>query len=808
MLPCNLTPFVFGAKVCSRRPPAPEMTVIVRGTFGLRPGEPLALLAGLNDQGALGAEELAEDDDERQGECFYGGDFADYKQNAELLLRGSCHAPGGKPVTECPVLFRVGSWSKMLRVIGPRVWTEKLLGASISEPAPFVTMPLSYRNAFGGPGYAKNPVGKGYKTAELPTVEQAGDILRARSDRPDPASFGPLSPAWPARAGKLGKAYGGDYRKTRAPYYAEDFDWSYFQAAPADQQLQGYLHGDEELTFQNLHPAVQVYRSRLPGLRIRAFVNDVDGRFRELSMVLDTLHADLDREQVRLTWRGVTAVREDDLADVKTLLVAQEKLGDERLPEAHYRRLLADFERDPVGLEKRFPSGVGELLDRWDKQRAGEPVPPVAGAASLDPVSRALADRLGNFDADNQAKLAAAIEEGTAGLGPHVDVEAELQKAMAASADTPPLARPLEPGALPDLGLRRKMREILAQVAELKKALEGKEVPASAREQMAAMERVPFDPRWQKLDPEYTPPEGPISTDAPGPGRDLSEQDLSGRDLRGLDLTGARLDEAILTGADLRGARLRGASLRRAILWKADLTGADLAGADLRRANAASVRAAGASFQGAMLDRACFELADLSGANLREARGEYVSFAAADLQGAQGQRAALARSSFSGAKIARADLSAASLVSCWFEGSRGAVILEGADLSRASFSGADLRGAMLVELRADDASFLRATLDGADLSYATLRRALLDDLSAVEASFFGANLRECRLYRARLDRASFVRANLFGANLSRASAEGTRFNEASLYAAILSGLRRAGADFSGANLKRSTEERA
>src|SRR5262249_12454151 len=149
-----------------------------------------------------------------------------------------------------------------------------------------------------------NPVGKGFHTPELPNIEHAGELLRSRSDSPMPAGFGPLSPHRPDRRAKVGENYGTSYRKKRAPYYADDFDWSYFNAAPPDQQVP-YLRGDEELVFQNLHPAVEVFRSRLPGLRIRAFANDLEGRFREVPMNLDTLLADLDEGALYLVWRGL-----------------------------------------------------------------------------------------------------------------------------------------------------------------------------------------------------------------------------------------------------------------------------------------------------------------------------------------------------------------------------------------------------------------------------------------------------------------------------------------------------------------------
>src|SRR5262249_9198174 len=158
---------------------------------------------------------------------------------------------------------------------------------------PFTEMPLTWANAFGGPGFARNPAGKGHGTIELPTIEDPSRLIQRRGDQPEPAGFGPLNPAWPQRAGKVGREYGKSYRDKRAPYYAEDFDWSYFSAAPADQQLPGYLRGDEELTFVHLHRDATTFSARLPGLRVRAFVKDVEARFREVRLSLDTLFADL-----------------------------------------------------------------------------------------------------------------------------------------------------------------------------------------------------------------------------------------------------------------------------------------------------------------------------------------------------------------------------------------------------------------------------------------------------------------------------------------------------------------------------------
>src|SRR5690349_10086986 len=123
----NSTPFPFSFRVTSRRPPQPEMTAIVRGTFKIRDKAPLAIPEGPPvilqiEQGPLTSDVFQKDDDEGLGACLYPSDFADFKPNAEVMLRGTCYTPNGIPLAECPVRFAVGGWSKILRVIGPQVW--------------------------------------------------------------------------------------------------------------------------------------------------------------------------------------------------------------------------------------------------------------------------------------------------------------------------------------------------------------------------------------------------------------------------------------------------------------------------------------------------------------------------------------------------------------------------------------------------------------------------------------------------------------------------------------------------------------
>ncbi len=808
MLTKNLTPFLVGTKLTSRRPPQPEMSVVIRATYTIGPGGALTVVEQATDQRFLSGETFAENDEERTGEILFPSDFADFKLNAEVLLKGHCHAAGGVPLTECLVRFAVGAWSKTLRVVGRRAWSDKLPGAVPSAPLGFTKMPLTWANAFGGPGFDANPSGKGLAD-ELPNVEYPDAPVKSRGDRPAPAGFGPVSALWPARGQKLGKEYGRAWQDKRAPFYAEDLDWKHFHAAPADQQLPGYLRGDEELLFQNLHPTEPTRRARLPGARVRVFVHDSAGRLREIPMSLDTLLADLDRDVLELTFRGVVEVREHDFEDVRTMLVASEELGAKPLPEAHYRDILLAFEKDPVGLAAAMPPGFDEVIARAEAERRGEP-PPLR--PDLDPISAKIDQKLGAFGADIVADIGRSIADAREKAKGHRDIEPDLARAAQSFDDTPPPVGIRKPGVLPPLGLRRSMRGILEEVERVKKGMSDQDIPADERAKIdakiAELEAVPHDPRWQKLDPAYRPPTGPLSTDEPGPGRDLSEQDLTGRDLRGLDLRGANLEGAILTRADLSGADLSGANLRDAVLFKTNLEGARLVSADLRRANLARVRAKNADFSRASLETAFFEDGDLEGATLAFASSQYAIFNRTNLAGARAERADFEHADFTEASIEGASFERASLVSALFARVRGRKArLTGARLTGASFQDAHLVLASLADASGEKVLLEGANLEDADLSHVDLPGAHFTRVSAAHASFVRANLPGARFYKAKLENVDATQANFFEADFSRALVSRMKFVKANLYETNFTATQGKDADFNGANLKRSTLER-
>lgn len=824
----NLTPFPFGTKVTSRRPPRPELVVVVRATYLIAPGQPLALPEGpgLVAQGPLSAERYRDEDEERAGECLYPGDFADWKARAEVMLRGTCHTPRGEPLGECPVRFEVGRWSKILRVVGRRFWSDDREGAAMSAPAPFTKMPLGHAQAFGGPGYARNPVGKGVGGQELPNVEHAGAVIRSRRDDPGPAGFGPVNPSWPARQAKLGRAYDARWRRERWPYYAEDLDWSYFQAAPEDQRLDGYLRGDEALLFQNLHPSAPVLEARLPGLRVRTFLKDARRRFREVPMSLDTLFADLDEGKLYLTWRGLDAIEADDMKDVETALIASERLDEAPLPEGHYRGLLEAFEADPLELKDRAPPGMLDQLEemqRREKDRA-EGKLPAHDAPAPDPMTAALREQLDSLplpfagaremEQEVGRSVAMAMESAPPkvdrGGGPAVDIKAKIAEAAAGMKQSSGKARsqpaiPLRPGAPPPAWAARGLAKMLAEAEEARKQLAGQSLPREAAEAVkkglaeldAQLDKLRKEPFFKSILDRPAPQE-------PGPYKDLSGQDYEGRDLGGADLRGANLRDANLAGANLRGAKLSDAILDGAVLVEADLSGADLTGADLTLANCTGVKAPGAILRGATLTRTFFQKADLSGATLEGARGQHTFLPEANLEGAALRGAVLDEAYAQKANLAGADLSGATLTRCHFlEASAQKLDLSRATLTRTSFLRSDLREAIVIEAKGDRSVWMEAKLDGADFTRAALPDAVLLGASAARACFRRAILKGARWYRASLEQADFTESNLLGADFSKCRVAGARFTGANLYDAKFLKAAGEGCDFTGANLKRA-----
>jgi uncharacterized protein YjbI with pentapeptide repeats len=827
----NQTPFPLAPLPGRVHFPKHSLTLIVKGAFALTQG---AKVSPLEKQLFPTGDEFYPGDDERAGSCRYESDFAHFKPRADLLLAGACHSPGGRPVDACRVTFRVGPKQKTLMVFGDRTWEGSFLGRKLNPPAPFTSMPLCYERSFGGPGYKKNPVGRGYRKEEgddgqsvhpLPNVEDAAALIQAPGDRPEPAGFGPLGKQWEQRRSKLG-TFKGAWLKQRWPWFPEDFDPAYFNAAPADMQLEGYLRGDEALCFENLHPGHPRYEAQLPGLRVRCFLNRLTGsqaehfHFEEVRLHLDTLWVDMDAEKLVLVWRGVADVRSEEFEEVKHAFLISE-------PMTQPPKLLGECQTlfQKALAEKQTPF-VPEKPQ--EAEPAEEPPPPSAPALPADDAAaQAHIDAtLGahNVEASympfltpeakaQQARILKELEtSGESGLEATLDkAKTDMAKAVAQSGidlnNPPPLtaeAKAQMSRMLKDLGIEGEgdaeaaylqgmalIRETCIQMGLLP--------PEPPQERSAGVSPAsssgvpPLGTAQQPLQPppvdeaQPEPEPGPLSAQAVRERIDRKEslagEDLSGLDLSGLEMSGMDFSDAILAGTLFRNATLSKANLAGVSAPKADFSGARLKQAIFAAADLTGASLNGADLTGAQMPEAILEGAALEKALLNEVDATGAVFAEAQLTGASLQKAKLDRANFTRASLHQTNFAKASLVDATMSGAAGI---------RASFVEANLAGlraaragdfshASFRQASAPGATWKKATLKNADFSFSQLEDADFSSAQLDDAVFYAANAKFGHFTRASLRRAKLVQMNLFEGSLEKADLTGADLSGSNLY---------------------------
>ena len=298
------------------------------------------------------------------------------KPKGEVLVVGKCFTPEANPVPAYEVRLKMGPIDKTLYVFGDRLWKRKgRILKTISDPLPFTKMDVSYENAFGGPEYKKNPLGKGHapvksETGEtvhpLPNIEDPKDLIDSPKKKPDPTGFGPIDLTWPQRMEKAG-TYNQKWLENLFPGLPEDIDWSIFNAAPEDQHIEAFFEGNERFEIKGMHPEKPFIQASLPGFKSRCFINRriADGEeFKEINTNLDTVWLFPHAEKGIGVWRGVAEIQTDDAEDILHLLVAYERIHDTLRSFEHYREAL--FKR--LDEEK----GALYMLDEKDLIPPGE----------------------------------------------------------------------------------------------------------------------------------------------------------------------------------------------------------------------------------------------------------------------------------------------------------------------------------------------------------------------------------------------------------------------------------------------------
>jgi hypothetical protein len=257
-----------------------RITVVVKATFVMGAGGALVV--------------ATEPDPIREHDAFHDEnptrsladttDLVPYLRRGEVLFRGPGLGPPGSRVRARLAVMR-----------GSEVLIDKSLALAMPATG---RLPITYENAQGGPGQARNPVGR----AEAPILDPRAEAI--------PIGLGPLSRSWHARAHLVSAAQrqglqGAELRLD------DDMPWDYFHAAPPDQRIAGFFSGRETIVLERLgsHGTLEL---RLPGARAEARLVRAGAVPEPLPLVADMLRIDGDRGRVSLTWRGHAPVANDE----------------------------------------------------------------------------------------------------------------------------------------------------------------------------------------------------------------------------------------------------------------------------------------------------------------------------------------------------------------------------------------------------------------------------------------------------------------------------------------------------------------
>ena len=298
----SVGPFLTGSVVWRSAPDAWMLTVVAKGTFTLKPGK-LSLAA---EQQTVFTRECHWGADEARS-VHAPSDLVPFKRRVDVVLVGHAFAPRAVPTQSLVARLHVGEVDKAIEVHADRALTRE---GVIREGTSWASMPLLYERTAGGPG-TWNPVGvsleappDAYGQRLLPNLQPKAAAPVDPTQPFEPTSFGPIAAAWRVRHDKLRRrAEEWNEASFEDVPIGDDFDASYFQVAPMDQQLDA-LRDEEAIVLENLHAEHPRLATQLSGLQPKAFV-DVPGQTpRDLRLVADTLWIDTDRAICTVTWRG------------------------------------------------------------------------------------------------------------------------------------------------------------------------------------------------------------------------------------------------------------------------------------------------------------------------------------------------------------------------------------------------------------------------------------------------------------------------------------------------------------------------
>jgi len=262
----------------------------------------------------------------------FESDVITYKPKVDIVLLANAYTPDSE-IREFEVSLTINeSIEKKIMVFGDRKWKKS--GQNYEPPVEpeKIEHPIAliFENAFGGPDFDKNPVGKGTIVSEiapLPNLENPDNLIQNQDTKPNPWCFAWYGKSWETRLNKTGTFIKGI--KT----LPNDFDWEFNNGALPNTLILPYLKGDETIELECCDPT-GYFRFILPAMTPRVTMGFGE-EIEELTMNLDTvciiMESNLEMEtgdsqqiekQIYLVWRGIQLIDDDHKINmIKQILI-------------------------------------------------------------------------------------------------------------------------------------------------------------------------------------------------------------------------------------------------------------------------------------------------------------------------------------------------------------------------------------------------------------------------------------------------------------------------------------------------------
>jgi len=304
--------------------------IAVRGTFHIYPGHPL-IFAEPQDPIQLEDRYLGDPHNTPLIRC---SDLVPHKPKADLTLIGWAAKPRhyDQNTWRCGLVFDGNTHA--FEICGNREWQyeDDQYGEepgqngkwALSEPDESVAVKLSWENTYGGvfptdqdggiDAVRENPIGCGFlhpeftpksKPVRAPNILRPHDQLPEDGDYYEPYGCAPIPPWWRQRQQYTG-TYDQAWLDEVHPRLPADFDYHFYQCAPAHMIYPSYFKGGEAVSLIHLRHDFPQIEFTLPEYRPFARIRRITNEVVDLKLNLDGCHIDLTEHpaKVFLTWRA------------------------------------------------------------------------------------------------------------------------------------------------------------------------------------------------------------------------------------------------------------------------------------------------------------------------------------------------------------------------------------------------------------------------------------------------------------------------------------------------------------------------